>query len=114
MAVRTKRLSARASLVSGAAATTLYTCPAGRTAIVKAAAVRTAAGIGVSVALALLVGGNPVESQEFVRVTTNVATTFLEQTEWVVLEPGDKVVAIAAGGNGTVVIFGTELDGVAP
>lgn len=111
MAVRTARLSEGQT---GPANVTVvaYTCPAGKTAIVKDIAVSTAGGSAVQTIIALTSGPR----------FCNIANLSLAAngfpfaiSRFIVLEPGDQLVINASQTNGIVWwLSGSELDGVAP
>nr|CRY93621.1 hypothetical protein [uncultured prokaryote] len=110
MAVRTARL-AFGQTGSAGVTSTLYTCPAGKTAIVKDLRLSQSGASSVSTILAtssgakfcnLLIDTIPVNG-------TRVFQGFI------VLEPGDSIVINASTAGGVIYhVSGSELAGVAP
>lgn len=110
MAVRTARLSEGQT---GAANVTVvaYTCPAGRTAILKDLRLSTVGGSAVSTIVALTSG--PRFCNVLLESLPSASTKSM-QPYWV-LEPGDQLVIQASINNGIIWwLSGAELDGVAP
>lgn len=109
MTVRTKELG-RLAAIGDATARTIYTCPAGRTAIVKDVAYYTTSTTVIRVGV------------KRAGVVANVwsgkgptSESSLPRAVWVVLEPGDELEVQRVSGTTAydVVCSGTELDGVA-
>lgn len=110
MAVRSALL-ARGQSGAANALVTVYTCPAGKTALVKD--------------VRMLSAGDPV-TNAIVRITSGPALMHLIDGPlvvgdpvavqgFVVLEPGDRIQVVCTGANSTFFwISGAELDGVAP
>jgi hypothetical protein len=88
-----------------------YTCPAGRTAIVKD--IRCAKNVGGLSTIAIGVRSGP--STIWIINQADVAGSSVFGQPWVVLEPGDDLVAFSNVANAwAYYISGTELEGVAP
>lgn len=108
MAVRSKRLWG--PVASGPAVATLYTCPAGETAIIKSLIVGAGGVPNNVVSFALRVGGVTTTLFEFTPSTTS--STAFNGLFWV-LHPGNELrfstVLGAVGSSG----HGAELEGVA-
>lgn len=105
--VRTKTLAAD---TAGGGSTTIYTVPAGETAIVKTiASNKAAAG---AVVMDLIVRRAGVSRTVFRRTYPVVATVAYDEL-WLVLMPGDELRATTDTGSVTLWVSGTELEGVA-
>lgn len=109
MAVRSARLAAASSSPANAEHT-IYTCPSGKTALVKDLSLYS--GAGCSVAAIFVERSGPVR----VSVTTGSlgADATRRLSTFVVLEPGDTIGVYSESGTFTVWVSGAELDGVAP
>lgn len=111
MPIRTARL---AEGQTGAAGVTVvaYTCPAGRTAIIKDVRLSTIGGAAVNTIVALTSG--PRFCNILVEALPGAGVPRSMQP-YLVLEPGDQVVINASQPNGIIYwLSGVELDGVAP
>lgn len=111
MTVRTARLAEGQTGLAGVTITA-YTCPSGKTAIIKDIRLSTTGGAAVNTILALTSGARfcnvLVES-----LPGSGATRSLQP--YLVLEPGDQLVINASQPNGIIYwLSGAELDGVAP
>lgn len=108
MAVRTLQLGA---IKATATLATIYTCPAGRTAIVKELALGKGATGSVTATVTVLRGAVAY----FVAVVTmsNLGGQAVHQDRWFVMEPGDVLRAVTDGVTVDVWVSGTELVGVA-
>jgi hypothetical protein len=109
MAVRTKRLAVGISGAAGAF-TTIYTCPAAETAIVKELMLSSA----VTVATRLIVIAGSGALAVTLVDTSLAADATLRLPMWLVLHPADFIriyTAVAAGAR--FWISGTELEGTA-
>ena len=106
-AVRTKRL------VSTALTTTLntkYTCPAGETAIVKWVAIYNPNAVTRLVSVNVVASG---AARPIIRESVPTLTV-VRLDLWCVLQPGDLLqMAQDVGSDITVLVAGTELEGVA-
>lgn len=109
MTVRTARLFAATSNPS-ATTNTVYTCPAGRTTILKDLRVVTSAGTPTSGIVMLTSGGVDVSIIKRAWGANDVE----ERQGFMVLEPGDRIRVFAATGELKLWGSGSELDGVAP
>lgn len=110
MAVRTKQL-AGASFTSGTGDVLVYTCPAAETAIVKSLAVWSQGG-GITYTWKLrpdaVTGAFPVLS---VVPAANIPEY---RDVWLVMLPGNRLELQRSGASaGSVVVSGTELEGLA-
>ena len=108
MAVRTKELGA--SAFTGSAPVTLYTCPAGATAIVKDIALFATTAITAYVQV--------VRGSLSARVLSGAVTaggSLVSSGRFIVLEPGDvlQVHSTSSGITATAWVSGSQLDGVA-
>lgn len=109
MAVRSKRLWGPVSI--GASHVTLYTCPAGRTAIIKQL---NAVNVGLATSSYQLRLNGTTASQNIAAASIAAGADEARFDRYIVLGPGDVLrmigttVAIISSG------FGVELDGVAP
>lgn len=108
MSVRSKRL---AYGNAGPTAAVVYTCPPGRTAIVKRLAV-SFASVGVNQNVQLTIGNTPGPNSPIVRIVGGYPNTFDVET-WHVLGPGQVLFMQADLANTKFYISGTELLGVA-
>lgn len=90
---------------------TVYTCPAGRTAIVKDIRLSEAAGATTRCVVQAVSGAQQVHIVE-TNLSANAA--YRETGAFVVLEPGDELKVFSSGGTFRFRISGAELDGVAP
>lgn len=108
MAVRTKELGTAKNPGAGVLAT-VYTCPAGKTAIIKEYLVQASGSVSFQSVIA-----RGATNYTFA-IHTVTTTTFLRVPCWTVLEPGDilKVVWTTANASHSFWMSGTELDGVA-
>lgn len=110
MAVRTATL-AKARPSAAGTFVSIYTCPAGRTAIVKDVRACFLSATSASAFLEVLSGG--VEYN--VGTWTGVFPTIVGGAVWIVLEPGDSLRVWQTLANGVSWwISGAELNGVAP
>lgn len=110
MPVRTARLAVGSAGVSGAGVV-MYTCPTGKTAIIKDIRVGSTGGAAAD----FLIGG--VSGPAVVRLLTgNVPAGDVRGLQpWIVLEPGDEIFIVpSVTGALNYWLSGTELDGVAP
>lgn len=110
MTVRTKQL---ASGVLGTSSAGYYTCPAGKTAIIKQITLNNPAGGAATIATVTVdtVSGQRV----IVRESMNAPSVVRIGELFIVLAPGDDILASNSVASGTgLMISGTELDGVAP
>lgn len=108
MAVRTLQLGeARGNIPP--AAITVYTCPAGKTAIIKDVQVQN--GTATTSFLLILRGGVQYPVVKHVTTTALVAASFVR---WTVMEPGDVLQALWLSNDASNVMWvsGAELDGV--
>lgn len=108
MAVRSKTLGTGLS-VNGQF-TVIYTCPAGRTAILKDASL-TPAAAGVTRAV-LSVSSGPNRAFLFDAALGSLPGTV--EGRFAVLEPGDHIEIFSTGAPFVAKCWGAELDGVAP
>lgn len=110
MAVRTARLSEGQTGTAGVTVVA-YTCPAGKTAILKDIRLSTVGGAAVSTIVALTSGPRFCNI-----ILQSIPSGSVESRQpYIVLEPGDQVVINANQTGGIVWWFsGSELDGVAP
>lgn len=112
MAVRTLQLAA-GTAAGDSAYHDVYTCPAGKTTIVKEWSI-SQAGAGTAIVQLRL---DPTAGAAVFPLNNLAAPQYVPIVEqrWLVLEPGD-VLAVWSNSGGTIfyVISGTELDGVAP
>ena len=108
MPVRSNRFFAGNTLPVSAIHT-VYTCPAGKTAIVKDVRV-SSAGSSVSRAVVIALSGGQAISLLDAAVGT---TAVLSVLGFIVLEPGDQLQVYSEGTAARVWISGAELDGVA-
>jgi hypothetical protein len=109
VAVRSKRLCG--PVAGPAAHTNIYTCPAGTTAIVKHIAVTNQNPLpGV---LSLTVAG-PVATNLVYIISAAASGGAVLNDQFLVLEPGEHIGAVASRTNMIVTISGAELSGVAP
>lgn len=105
--VRTKSLAVFAAT---AAFSSVYTCPAGHTAICKQVTIHNSGALAVVFQLALRRGPT-----DFVFIRQTVAgSTAVQLPLNVVLQPADQLRATSATAGLQVTISGTELSGVAP
>lgn len=111
MAVRTARLAA-GSTGTASVTVTVYTCPAGKTAIVKTIWFSNATGSANSTIVAAVSGPTITN----IYVDSLAASNGLKLLEpYLVLEPGDSLVINSNQTNGVRYhVSGVELDGVAP
>lgn len=108
MSVRTKVLAA-ANLAPVVAI--LYTCPAGRTAIVKGVVVQKAAAGAVTATLSMLRAGNATT----VLITPlGIGPAAPNFAVYWAMAPGDQLRGVVDGGAAGVWVTGVELEGVAP
>lgn len=110
MAVRTRRLWSPTAV--GTAGGSLFTCPAGTTAIIKSIGVWPQASTvtGVDFFIGAIAAGNHFRHV----VCPNSGDVELEGLFWV-LQPGDVLRASTGGvGNATIAGFGAQLLGVSP
>lgn len=108
MAVRSLQLG---NVIANSVTQTAYTCPAGRTAILKEITLGKLDVGAVTARVWVLRGANPyLNAVEAFTVTQNQVRR-LER--WTVLEPGDQLQAITDSGSVYVWLSGTELIGVA-
>lgn len=113
MAVRSRPLAAISTLTNGAF-TTLYTVPAGRTAIVRHWSVVNHHTGTLTVRLAVRIAGALVDVY---RQASLVSGEAFRGTDWyLALGPGDQLAVFVSGGSGAmtvhVVAAGSLLDGV--
>lgn len=108
MAVRSARLFAGSTGVVGVT-TTLYTCPAGITALLKDLRVDSPVGGTTRVIVWLESGGAQVALVDEPLGDTEVIAV----QGFMVLEPGDQLRALATGASARVWASGAELVGVA-
>jgi len=87
-----------------------YTCPAGKTAIVKEVRVSPTSGSSVSRCL-VFIGSGTLHVSLIDRQLA--ALTAVREECWSVLEPGDQVRVYAEGADFSYWVSGAELDGVA-
>lgn len=108
MSVRTKRLAVGSS--TDAVFKTIYTCPAGRTAIVKDARMQ-ALGAGNTRAIISVRSGSVAV---YIFDVALQAGQFQATGLFIVLEPGDDMQVYTTGFNANYRVSGSELAGVAP
>lgn len=108
MAVRSARLAAGTSGTLGTE-TTLYTCPAGRTALLKDVRVSVAASGNTRTVLWLQSGAVRVSLVD--KPMSEFET--VERVGFMVLEPGDQLRVFASGAQARVWASGAELVGLA-
>lgn len=108
MAVRTCVLS-QGQTVNGSTIV-VYTCPMGRTAILKDLRVTPISGGNTQCIFSVRSGADGV----YLMVGALSAGTYGDNDLWVVLEPGHDIVAFTTGAACNYRLSGTELDGVAP
>ena len=108
MAVRTLQLGA---IKATSTLAVVYTCPAGRTAIVKELSVGKG-GTGALVCSFSVLRGAVAWFVAGISLT-NLGTQSSHQDRWLVLEPGDVLRAVTDGLTADVWVSGTELLGVA-
>lgn len=107
MTTRTSRLAVGISTTG--AVVTVYTCPAGKTAIVKD--IRLYAGASVSRAVVALGSGVRLPSVLDEAIT---GPGVAQKQGFMVLEPGDTIRVYSQGNTFEFWISGSELQGVAP
>lgn len=108
MAVRTKKLAA-GQLSTLNAFVTVFTCPAGRTAIVKDL---RSANTGPAQTLIIWAASSGPSQTRLISQTVDVGSPAFAQV-YVVLEPGDELRLIGTAGSVTYHVSGSLLDGVA-
>jgi len=109
MPVRTLQLGTGTSSPANALHT-LYTCPAGRTAILKDFRLYSDGGCSRGVLLCEPSGAAGVSLYD----DAIGATSVIVGSGFVVLEPGDELQVYSEGGTFLALLSGSELDGVAP
>lgn len=111
MTVRTARL-ASGSTGTANVTVTAYTCPAGKTAIVKTAYIANVSGTAMSTIAAVASGAATVN----LRVSSLAANDVMSlDSLYLVMEPGDEFVINANQTNGAKYwLSGVELQGIAP
>lgn len=107
MTVRTLRLAVGNS--GTGSEVTIYTCPSGKTAIIKDVRCSVPAGSNTRAVVAIRSGASQVA---FFDVALGVSA--IDRQGFVVLEPGDQVRLFATGAAFIAWLSGAELDGVAP
>lgn len=107
MPVRTKSLAGFSATTTLA---TVYTCPAGETAILKSVSLAKLAAGAVSFDLSVLRSG---VSRVVFRELFPVTSTVVHREFWIVLQPDDQLRAQTDTGSVTGLLSGTELEGVA-
>lgn len=107
MAVRTKVLAVG---TGSSVLTTLYTCPAGETAILKSLSLAKLAAGAVSFDVSILRAGTP---RVVFREQFPLTSTVVHREVWIVLMPDDQLRVQTDTGSVTVWASGTELEGVA-
>lgn len=109
MTVRTATLAVGSSAPANAEHV-IYTCPSGRTAILKD--LRLYSGAGATKVAVF------IETSGAARVSIVVSALAADSTDqrqgFIVLEPGSKVGLYSEGGTFVAWLSGSELDGVAP
>lgn len=109
MAVRTKRLFGPSSV--GTSAATVYTCPAGKTAVIKQVSHFNTGVVNQAVSI----GINGTGGASLVAVVNTAASSATQLAgQFIVLQPGDTLRAVANAGTATLTGYGAELEGVAP
>jgi len=111
MPVRTARLAHGQTGAAGSTST-IYTCPPGKTGIVKDVRVTSSSATPQTVVLGVVSGPTTVWvlSHDF-----SASLVPIQTTGFLVLEPGDHlVISAAAAAGATFHISGAELEGVAP
>lgn len=108
MAVRSKFLGRGVASVGGA---TIYTVPAGKTAIVKTLTISNAVGAINNVVRFSLVDGAFIDTLDQKTMASGVATSF---PEYWVLPAGGRLDAQSTTGLAGITLMGVELAGVAP
>lgn len=104
---RSARLSGPVLLVSGAADATLYTCPAGKVALVKS--IRAVCGSAGPAALRIGIGGTNAP-QRVVSASVTASGQFVDpDTDPIVLVAGEQLKATTSGADCTVTLSGAEL-----
>lgn len=112
MAVRSARLWHPTYPAASGGGTTLYTCPSGVTALIKDL---NFVNSGSSTATIKLCVNSLVASQALFWNLSMAANTHTNQGRFIVLEPGDTIVALLSVANTiSCAGYGAELDGVAP
>lgn len=107
MAVRTNRLGGP-TLVASMTTSTLYTCPAGRTAIVKFLTQRGTSATAARITYLLRVAGVDLPLRSDDAAVTNAGLVV-----WWVVEAGESIKVTNDGGFGVyIALHGTELEGV--
>jgi hypothetical protein len=89
----------------------IYTCPAGTTAIVKHIAVTNQNPLGGVVSLTV---AGPVATNLVYVLTAAASGGVVLNDQFLVLEPGEHIGAVASRTNMLITISGAELSGVAP
>lgn len=110
MAVRTARLAVDTSNVGSQK--TIYTCPSGKTAILKDVRVYADGGAATRVILYLIRSGGAPYSALMDQDVGNQDTVAWQG--FIVLEPGDHITFQSTGNAARAWLSGAELDGVAP
>ena len=90
--------------------TTVYTCPAGKTAIIKD--IRVSALNGAVSRVAVFVDSGSERTGILDQALSNLET--IQRQGFMVLEPGDELVCLGSGNGAQVWASGAELLGVAP
>lgn len=108
MAVRSKRLFGPTGVGTGFV--TLYTCPAGETALLKCLTVANTAALG-NTTLFRLNGTGP--TTQLFALTVGIGGADVVNELFIVLGPGDTLRASSTQTSMVVTGFGAELEGVA-
>lgn len=96
--------------VTATGLTTIYTCPAGKTTIIKAFSIYTSGAVDIYLGVQ-----KGAMRTYFCKATVGVDGILERTGQFVVLEPGDTLVANSPGGiTYDVLVSGAELAGVAP
>lgn len=109
MTVRTARL-ADGDSAPAATAHVIYTCPTGKTAIVKDLRLDTGSSSPTRAAVQFSRGSDWISVIDGPRGA--LATPSVEG--FIVLEPGDQIRLYSEGGTFAVIVSGAELQGIAP
>ncbi len=108
MSVRSKRLFG--PIVVATAATTLYTCPAGETALLKEIVGVNTGALSGTINFSVDTGGGPVH---FFTQAAGNSSVFSLVGRFMVFHPGDILSAVCITNTMRVTGFGAELEGVA-
>jgi hypothetical protein len=97
------------AIATGVTPTDLYTCPAGKVALIKSIRVVQADGLGASI-VRLRIGGTG-DGTQILRTSVASGATYVDpDTDPVVLSAGESVSASTATNAATVTLSGAELE----